>query len=114
MEERLKELAIKLFPSANAWAVKEGVKNVCAFLSEVNPGEYQQLHRAIFDRDAAIKEYDGMMRLEDRLERLAFRLNDDGQYTNANICWLALAELQSRKISDQFAQSIDCDHERRG
>jgi hypothetical protein len=91
---RLKELAVKLFPSANSWAVKEGVQNICRLMEEINPGEYRELHKALFARDATVKEYENLLMLNDRLERLAIRLDDEGQYTNANICWLALKELK--------------------
>lgn len=94
LENRLKSLAIELFPSANAWAVREGIKNVCRFLEKVNPGEYRELHKALFLKDVAIKEYEQLVPVLERLEKLAIRLDDDGQYVNANVCWLALAELQ--------------------
>lgn len=93
LEGRIREIAVSLFPSANDWAVSEGVRNVCRFFESVNPGEYAKVHRALFSRDASIKDYESICQIRDRLERLAVRLNDDGRYTDANICWLALSEM---------------------
>jgi hypothetical protein len=72
------------------------VKKICQILETINPGEYQRLYRGLFNKDATLQEYDHLLRLTSRLERLALRLDDDGQYTNANICWLALAELEKK------------------
>lgn len=90
----IKELAVKLYPSANEWAVKEGCKNVIRFLENVNPGEYNLLYHSLYVKDASVKEYENICTTKDRLERLAMRLENDGFYTDANICWLALKELK--------------------
>ncbi|AGR47831.2 hypothetical protein PHIM7_136 [Sinorhizobium phage phiM7] len=66
-----------------------GEKTIIRFLEAVNPGEYTELHRSLFNEDASIKEYDHILRTEKRLELLAKRLNDEGRYVDANICWLA-------------------------
>jgi N-acyl-L-homoserine lactone synthetase len=43
LKDRLRDVAIKVFPSANQWAVAEGVKNIIAIMDEIGPVEYAAL-----------------------------------------------------------------------
>ncbi len=45
---RLKELATEVFPSANKYAVSDGVKRIISILERVTPDEYATLHASMF------------------------------------------------------------------
>lgn len=47
LSERLKEIAVKIFPSANQWAVADGVKNIIAIMETVTPAEYAALRSSL-------------------------------------------------------------------
>jgi len=69
-------------------------RQVLKLLETINPGEYARIWRNHFDMDVAIKEWDRMLPLHSRLDRLAMRLTDEGRYTDADIVWFALGELR--------------------
>lgn len=52
LKERLRDVATKVFPSANQWAVAEGVKNIIAIMDEIGPVEYAALRAALHKEEA--------------------------------------------------------------
>jgi len=54
LSERLKDIASAVFPSANKFAVADGVKRVLTILERVTPAEYLVLHTSLYPprRDA--------------------------------------------------------------
>lgn len=93
IKERLEALASQLFSPANDFAKRDAVKRVLRFFEVLNPGEFREMYRALYNEDAAVKEYDAITHPTERLRRLAFRLDDEGRYTDADICWLNLPNL---------------------
>lgn len=45
---RLKEIAVEVFPSANKFAVADGVKSIIRILERIKPAEYAVLHRSMY------------------------------------------------------------------
>lgn len=91
---RLIELAGKLFPYNSKAFEAESVGKLCRAFETIDPGEYRQIHRELFVVDVANKEWDALVPVTERLEKLAIRLDDDGFYVDADICWQALRELK--------------------
>lgn len=89
-KEELRNLAIDLYPSANEFAIAEGVGRILRFLAAVDPAKYRDLWRALYNHDATEKEWSAIEPIPDRLEKLAIRLGDEGRYTDENICFGAL------------------------
>ena len=56
---RLKELAVEVFPSANKFAVADGVKRILSVLERVTPTEYAVLHSSLFPSRSALIADDG-------------------------------------------------------
>jgi hypothetical protein len=96
LKERLVKLASQLFPYNNKVFEAESVGKMCRVFETIDPGEYRQIHRELFLVDAANKEWDALVPLTERLEKLAIRLDDDGFYVDADICWQALRELKGK------------------
>jgi len=48
LSARLKEIAVEIFPSANKFAVADGVKNIVRILERIEPAEYAVLHRSMY------------------------------------------------------------------
>jgi hypothetical protein len=86
----LKQIAIDLFPSANVYAVQNGVGKLLSVLTRIDPAKYRELWRTLFNEDAAEREYAAIEPIPYRLEKLAIRLGDEGRYVDENICFAAL------------------------
>lgn len=87
LSERLKSLAVEIFPSANRYAVQDGVGRIVKVLERVPAGEYAEMRTALYDShptDFPIEP------LPIRLRNLHHRLEAEGLYVDANIVWLAL------------------------
>lgn len=89
-KQELRTIAIDLFPSANQFAIGEGVGKVLRFLARVDPAKYRTLWRTLYMQDVAEKEWSAIEPIPDRLEKLAIRLGDEGRYVDENICFGAL------------------------
>lgn len=91
ISQELEALAVTLHGSfANKYAKQYAIRNILTFLEKVNPTEYRRLHRGLYDFDYSAKEYETMLPLSERVERLAVRLEDAGQPTDADTCRLAI------------------------
>jgi hypothetical protein len=92
--ELFRELARKAHGGsfANQWAEADAAKTLIKAFEAVTTEEAIDLKRAIQPHFAVGDS------LKDRLTRLMNKLEDDGLYTDANTCWLALEQLQ--KLDD--------------
>lgn len=93
----LEDLAKKVFNPANSWAVKDAVSRLCQIFENVNPGVYADMYKRFYfvGSDAAkATDYDVLTSVENRLEKLAIRLHNEGLHVDSNICFLALEKLQ--------------------
>jgi hypothetical protein len=95
LSTELERLAEKTHGYANDFSKRDAVKKVVAFFEAVNPADYRLLHRAIFNFDASVKEYETILPLKERLQKLADRLTEAGQETDADTCLFALSRLKS-------------------
>lgn len=93
LKERLETLASQLFSPANQFAKRDAINRTVKFFEHVNPGEFREMYRALFNEDYSVKDYDVITRPTERLRKLAFRLDDEGRYTDADICWLNVPNL---------------------
>lgn len=72
------------------------LKALLGFMERVDQSRYRRLYRSLYNQDASAKEYDHILPIEDRLRRLVVRLEDEGRYTDSDICALALEQLSDR------------------
>lgn len=78
------------------------LKALLGFMERVDQSRYRRLYRSLYNQDASAKEYDRLVPIEDRLHRLVVRLEDEGRYTDGDICSLALERLlDARRLTHQ-------------
>lgn len=56
---RLRTLTMDVFPSANQWAISDGVRRIISILERVTPEEYALLHRSMYPPRADRSDDDG-------------------------------------------------------
>ena len=104
IKNRLEALANSVFSPANKYGLTHAVGTILKFMKEVNPGTYVEMWRDLWLIDPERKEYDPILPISQRLEKLAIRLEMDGLYVDSEICFLALEEIQkAQKPKDPYA-----------
>jgi hypothetical protein len=73
---------------ANQWAEADVAKTLIKAVEAVTTEEFHDLKRALQPHYAVGDS------VRDRLTRLMDKLENDGFYTDANTCWLALEQLK--------------------
>lgn len=94
----LEQLAYKVFNPANKYGLKDAVGRLIKVFENVNPGVYSDLYKRFYfvgSDSAQTTDYDELTSVENRLEKLAIRLQNEGLYVDSNICFLALDKLQN-------------------
>ncbi|RUW57163.1 hypothetical protein [Mesorhizobium sp. M8A.F.Ca.ET.021.01.1.1] len=89
--ELFRELARKAHGGsfANQWAEADAAKTLIKAFESITTEEATDMIRALQPHYAAGDS------LKDRLTRLMDKLENDGLYTDANTCWLALEQLKN-------------------
>lgn len=96
LNQELRILANKIFSPANSWAERDAISRILSIFRNVTPSKYRTIYFAIYNQDNSIKDYEPILPLEERLRNLGYRMEQDGLYTNADICFKALDELKKK------------------
>jgi hypothetical protein len=86
----------RVYPQAsnNRFAMNESVKQLLALVQAITVDEFAFIRSGI--NDASVTRDEGWNRLPARLELLSHRLEQDGQYADANIVHMAFEALSKR------------------
>lgn len=90
----LVKIAEHVYNPANSFAQLDWVKRILKFMEFVKPATYHRLWRSIWLHDASETIVSGLEPIDMRLEKLAIRLQDEGLYTDSEICWQALEKIK--------------------
>lgn len=94
IKKELVNIAKVVYNPSNSLAQLDWVKRILNFMHHVKPATYHRLWRSIWLQDAAETVVSGLEPIDMRLEKLAIRLQDEGLYTDSEICWQALEKIK--------------------
>lgn len=94
---KLEAIVWKVFNPANAWGATARVKEVLRLMAELTPDEYRDMWLSVYAADSELKEYEELLPIVERLDKLATRLEMEGRYTDANICWYGVKKIRGNE-----------------